>query len=621
MTVVTHSIPSIMRSATDLLDYCVHRFLMFLSHDDTVIIYFYVIFHLFQLVVSSIIYFILSVLFSVEVVAVVEAVRKGLMTRGFIRIIIYGLSNINFYKVGLISSLLSIICCLILIHKSWARLSLFGNKFLQSLYKSSLAHRNMRSSLVTRYCFIPITHICRYGISLRLAAILLVILIISAALILYIFPPPWSQFMLSIVFNFLQFEFRVRFTSSLHNTMGIGLESSDSIDWSHLPLDLAPEIVNRMPTYEDYIAATGVSHIWRSARSSISRGPQLPVPALMLSEPLLTDMRTLFSLYDNSHHRLQLSEVRGKRIWGSQHGWVVSLGPRYVTQLVHLMTGKRIILPQVQRLAPREEWFCLVHKFHLLKDPTDESIFLVIAIFGPMNSLAFTRVRLETALNRRGEDEWVVVASPENLKFKDVAHFNDQIYALCDNGELVRFEADAPLADMVQVIADHPQDVGAHRKVYLVESLGNLYGVFRNGFLIPSERRFETTSFFVYKFNLNASAWEEVTHLEGRAFFVGDGNSFSWHFPTSTIPRRSNCIYFTWLFRTSTIPSRSNCIYFTDDQWDWQMYPSILAFGGHDVGVFDMASRDIQPLAFGIGKDKPCFYSRPIWVTRSHRLI
>ena len=77
-----------------------------------------------------------------------------------------------------------------------------------------------------------------------------------------------------------------------------------------------------------------------------------------------------------------------------------------------------------------------------------------------MNSLAFTRVRLGAALNKRGEGEWVVVANLENLKFMDVAYFNNQIYALCDNGKLVRFEPDAPLADMVQVIADHPQDVG-----------------------------------------------------------------------------------------------------------------------------------------------------------------
>ena len=359
-------------------------------------------------------------------------------------------------------------------------LSFNGYLLLQFLCNSPLTPINMRSSLVIRYihhsCFIPVTRSRRYGISLRFTGILLVISMISTALIPDISLAPRSQMMLSIVFVYLKFELPAQSVSSFSITVDIGLESSDSNDWSHLPPDLARGIVNRMITFKDYIAAIGVSHIWRSACSSISRGPQLPLPALMLSEPLLTDMRTLFSLYDNSHHRLQLSEVRGKRIWGSQHGWVVTLGSRYVTQLVHLMTGNRINLPQIQRLAPQEEWFCLVRKFNLLKDPTDESTFVVIVIFGPMNSLAFTRA----AFNRRREGEWVVVANPENLKFKDVAHFNGQIYALCDNGKLVRFDPVAPFANMVQVVADHPQDVGAHRKTYLVESLGNLYGVFRN---------------------------------------------------------------------------------------------------------------------------------------------
>ncbi|KAK4581046.1 hypothetical protein RGQ29_024639 [Quercus rubra] len=364
-----------------------------------------------------------------------------------------------------------------------------------------------------------------------------------------------------------------RFIANRHSSSS----PSNNIDWSLLPLDLVQEIVNQITIFKNYIAAKGVNRDWRSAGLSISRVPQLPLPVLMLSEPLLTDMRTLFSLYDHSRHRLQLSEVRGKR--------------------------ERINLPPldaIRRLAPRKEWFCLVQKFILLKEPSDESTFLVIAIFDPMNSLAFTRVRVRpgAALNRRGEGEWVVLANPENLKFKDVARFNDQIYALCDNGKLVCLEPDAPLEDMVQVIADHPEDVGEHRKIYLVESLGNLYAVFRNGFLIPSERTHETTSFFVYKFN-NASAWEEVTHLEGQAFFVGDGNSFSGRFPTSTIP------------------SRGDCIYFTDDHWDWRKFPR-KAYGGHDVGLFDMEIRDILPLTFGM--DKPRFYSRPIFVTRNDKL-
>ena len=237
-------------------------------------------------------------------------------------------------------------------------LSFNGYLLLQFLCNSPLTPINMRSSLVIRYihhsCFIPVTRSRRYGISLRFTSILLVISMISTALIPDISLTPRSQMMLSIVFVYLKFELPAQSVSSFSITVDIGLESSDSNDWSHLPPDLARGIVNRMITFKDYIAAIGVSHIWRSACSSISRGPQLPLPALMLSEPLLTDMRTLFSLYDNSHHRLQLSEVRGKRIWGSQHGWVVTLGSRYVTQLVHLMTGNRINLPQIQRLAPQE---------------------------------------------------------------------------------------------------------------------------------------------------------------------------------------------------------------------------------------------------------------------------
>ena len=104
-------------------------------------------------------------------------------------------------------------------------------------------------------------------------------------------------------------------------------------------------------------------------------------------------------------------------------------------------------------------------------------------------------------------------------------------------------------------------------------------------------------SFSVYKFNFDASSWEEVTDLEDHAVFVGDGNS--------------------WCCPTITIPSRSNSIYFTDDNWDWQMYPGD-AYGGCDVGVFDMATGVIQPLPFG--EDNPSSYSRPIWVTTTMRL-
>ena len=123
----------------------------------------------------------------------------------------------------------------------------------------------------------------------------------------------------------------------------------------------------------------------------------------MLSETLSTDMRHFFSLCDNNRYQFLLSEVQGKRCWGSPHGWIVTLGPDYETHLLHLMKRVQIALPPlntIRTLAATEEWFCLVHKFIILNDPSQDSSLLVIAIFGPVNRLAFARV----AFDRGGEE-------------------------------------------------------------------------------------------------------------------------------------------------------------------------------------------------------------------------
>ena len=378
------------------------------------------------------------------------------------------------------------------------------------------------------------------------------------------------------------------------------LESNQSPapSWNELPSNIICEIANLLPNYMDIKSLLAVCKQWNSVKLETTRPP---FPLLMLSETLNTNLRSFFNLCDSKRYQLEISTFGGKRCWGSPHGWVVTLDPNSKAHLEHLEKGKQIILPSlntIQTLAATEEWFLLIHKFIIFKQPSHESSFLVIAIFGPGISLAFVRVGEGAALNRRGQDEWVLVANPDNFKFKDVACFNDQIYGLCDNGTLVRIELDAPWSAEVQVVSPHPEDVWEPQKLYLVELSGNLFGVFRYGYYYPLKRRYETVSFLVYKFNFDASSWEEVTDLEDHAVFVGDGNS--------------------WCCPTITIPSRSNSIYFTDDNWDWQMYPGG-AYGGCDVGLFDMATGVIQPLPFG--EDNPSSYSRPIWVTTTMRLF
>ena len=99
-------------------------------------------------------------------------------------------------------------------------------------------------------------------------------------------------------------------------------------------------------------------------------------------------------------------------------------------------------------------------------------------------------------LNKRGQGKWAFVTNPNNMKFKDVACFNGQMYGLCEKGMLVRFELDFPLSAEVQAISPHPEGECEPQKLYLVESLENLFGVFRYGFYISSERRHETVFFW-----------------------------------------------------------------------------------------------------------------------------
>ncbi|KAL4607469.1 hypothetical protein ACB092_09G176500 [Castanea dentata] len=477
----------------------------------------------------------------------------------------YGISsNLTFIIVGLISLVFTVPTSLVSLADLSVLMLITGSAILLlellPLYmEKSLGYRVLRSYYYISSFSISLSH--RYKLSLSFRSIPFVILLIFGVRIPDVSLARRSTVILSNVYFIFLFD---SFSTCIRRYTGwLALHIElDSNDWSELPPEVVHEIVNRLLTFKDFIAAAGVSRTWRSVCLSISRRPQLPW--LMLSETLSTDMRHFFSLCDNNRYQLQLSEVQGKRCWGSPHGWVVTLGPDYETHLLHLIKGVQIALPPlntIRRLAATEEWFHLVHKFILLKDPSHKLSFLVIAIFGPVNRLAFARVAFDrgegAALNRRGPAE-------------------------------------------VQVIAPGPseEEIDTLLKLYLVETSENLFGIFRYGFRNPLELRHGTTSFSVYKFDFRALAWKEVIDLEDVAVFVGDGNS--------------------WCIPTSTILCRSNCIYFTDDNWEWQRYPGV-AYGGHDVGVFNMAQteRVIQRLPFG--KNNPLFYSRPIWVTPTLR--
>nr|POE86221.1 hypothetical protein CFP56_07031 [Quercus suber] len=347
--------------------------------------------------------------------------------------------------------------------------------------------------------------------------------------------------------------------SSLGTSNNIGLESngSQALILPEIPTDMIGEIENRIHI-KDIKAILTFCNPCSSACFETTTWSLFPW--LMLSNKLDTDLQCFFNLCNNKYLWLELPTSDQKRCWGSPHGLVVTLGPDYEAYLVHVRKEDQIALPPlnpIRALAQLEEWFRLVHKFIILKDPSHELLFLVFAIFGPVNRLAFARVAFNrggdgAALNRRGQAE--------------VQNIEPQTSA---------------------------EEIGTPQKLYLMKSQKNLIAVFRYREHNPKKMRQETKKFLVYNFNFSASNWE-VTDLEDCTAFVGDGNS--------------------WCIPTSTIPSRNNCIYFTDDNWELQMYPGV-AYGGRDVGVFNIAQRKIQQLP--VVKDNPRYYSRPNWVTPS----
>ena len=143
------------------------------------------------------------------------------------------------------------------------------------------------------------------------------------------------------------------------------------------------EIANLLPNYMDIKRLLAVCKQWKSQSPEITRPP---FPLLMLSKTLNTNLRSFFNLCDSKRYTLELSTFGGKRCWGSPHGWVVLLDLNSNAHLEHLEKGKQVMLPSlntIRTLAATEDWFPLIHKFIIFKQPSHESSFLVMANFRP----------------------------------------------------------------------------------------------------------------------------------------------------------------------------------------------------------------------------------------------
>ncbi|XP_027123252.1 probable F-box protein At4g22060 [Coffea arabica] len=361
-------------------------------------------------------------------------------------------------------------------------------------------------------------------------------------------------------------------------------------DWSQLPYDIIQMIAIRLDAVEDFLAFSAVCSSWRSFYVTKKWTPGPQVPWLMLSDNKNSNMRSFFSLYRDKVYELELPEACGRRCWGSSDGWLVTIGSDLEIHLLNAFTRDQIRLPAASTFQflfnVAVDWYQLIEKAILMRKPSQSTAskedFLIVAIYGPLRQLAFTKP---------GYASWITVEESFQYRIMDVACLNDQIFAISATGTLLVVDINSHLP-VIEHIAAPPHE-WARDQIFLVESFGELLMIYQNVYVGNLNHTGDPVQFDVFKFDFGAREWTQLMDLGDRAIFLGDNISMS-------------------VSAANLINIRGNSIYFIGSKVEhWWRYDE--HFVDRDSGVYNMASRIVEPFYFGA--DYPSYYSCPVWLT------
>ncbi|XP_059626765.1 probable F-box protein At1g44080 [Cornus florida] len=338
--------------------------------------------------------------------------------------------------------------------------------------------------------------------------------------------------------------------------------------------------------------------------------------SLMLStnNSLQDDEQRFFSLDHGKIFKLNLPEVCHCRCCGSSWGWLILANRSGDNILFNPFSRRKIQLPSQTTLpvaqyihtlgGVMEQWWkgpSFIRKAMLLSPPASDNDgnivgddCIVVAIY-ELAKLCFCRP---------GDQAWTGFGNEHlGVSFEDMILYNDQLYGVTDEYDLVLIELDPqPRGTKVTMPSPDGHDRHSHPDsefIYLVESCGELLMVVRhcryptgNGSFPPCF----TTAFKVFKFDSSGPRWVEVDNLGDQMLFVGTSSGIS--------------------FSASLFSGfRGNCIYFTDDNF-WNI---VIIFEGpkacRDLGVFSLDDGSIKSF-FPTGSHSSL--CPPVWYMPSH---
>nr|XP_017225339.1 PREDICTED: uncharacterized protein LOC108201559 [Daucus carota subsp. sativus] len=323
--------------------------------------------------------------------------------------------------------------------------------------------------------------------------------------------------------------------------------------------------------------------------------------------------RGLYSLSSGRTYKIELPEAAGRLILGANYGWLLTLGRDLQIHLLHPLLRYQIPLPpmltfpaQYRNGTPQERFDMFIHKVAMSsKVATKDAVNLlhdtriltpppiVMVCYGGcgFHSLAYCRF---------GDKEWTGVEI-QSRPTDDIVYHKGRFYTVNNGGEVfvcdIQNGCERPRATK---IASLPFETFQDRK-YLVESVSGStlfllvhcckYKIF---YPLPRRSKYRTTNFLVWKMEIQdcddcleipSCTLTKENNIGNQAIFVGRNTSVSIS-PSETV--------------------RPNCIYFTDDRTD--CYHRV--GGGHDMGIFSMEDRTIEPHFSGKSIH---FISPPLW--------
>ncbi|XP_065007247.1 uncharacterized protein LOC135673961 [Musa acuminata AAA Group] len=303
--------------------------------------------------------------------------------------------------------------------------------------------------------------------------------------------------------------------------------------------------------------------------------------------------RRFYSCSKKRIYELPVPKCQGRFCCGSYAGWIATVGKDSRMHLVNIFTGGGVELPSLYAFgtsfsqccnrSPERKRSLFVTKVCLSSSPSAGRDCLVVAFYGIGCKLGYAKV---------GDDQWTTV-SCNWCPYLDASFYKGQFYVVNWKGDVVVLDVSRRQVHFISTKPKQLMTDYTHRKIYLVESSGDLLYVVRV-FRYSPKPTYNTKSFVVYKLSVSNGELQQVSSLGGRSLFLGLNNSIS-------------------VEASKLVGCQKDSIYFTDDLSEFK---TCCAPGsGRDTGIYSMVDGCITPHYDGVSLSR---VSPPLWVPIHH---